>query len=187
VRTLSRNDRVLVICLGVIVGMLSLTYASVPLYRMFCQLTGFDGTPLRAEAAPGRQLDQVMEVRFDANTASALPWEFGPEQRSVKVHLGEGGTTNYVARNLSDKEVVGTSTFNVTPLIAAKYFNKTQCFCFERQPLKAGETAKLGVAFFVDPAIAKDPETRHLKSITLSYTFFPAKGDNTDVAALATP
>jgi cytochrome c oxidase assembly protein subunit 11 len=186
-RKLSRNDKVLAMCLGILVSMASLTYASVPLYRLFCQLTGFDGTPLRAEGPSGEQLEQQIEVRFDSNTSPDLDWEFGPERRSVKVHLGENGFTNFVARNKSGEEVVGTATFNVTPLLAAKYFNKTQCFCFERQPLKPGETAKLGVAFYVDPAIASDPETKRLKSITLSYTFFPAKGDTTDVAALKTP
>jgi cytochrome c oxidase assembly protein subunit 11 len=186
-RKLSRNDKVLALCLGILVSMGALTYASVPLYRLFCQLTGFDGTPLRAEGPSGQRTEQIIEVRFDSNTAPALDWDFGPERRSMKVHLGESGFTNFVVRNRSDQEIVGTSTFNITPLIAAKYFNKTQCFCFERQPLKAGETAKLGVAFFVDPAIATDPETKRLKSITLSYTFFPAKGDTSDVAALQSP
>lgn len=186
-RKMSRNDRVLAMCVGVLCSMLTLTYASVPLYRMFCQVTGFDGTPMRAEALSETTSSQVMEVRFDANIGQELPWEFRPETNLIKVHLGENGFTNYIARNVSASEIVGTATFNVTPLLAAKYFNKTQCFCFERQPLKAGETTKLGVAFYVDPAIATDPETMHLKSITLSYTFFPAKGDTSDVAALKTP
>jgi cytochrome c oxidase assembly protein subunit 11 len=177
-RKLSGNDRVLALCLGILVCMVSLTYASVPLYRLFCQLTGFDGTPLRAEAPSGERLEQQIEVRFDSNTSPDLDWQFTPERRSVKVHLGENGFTNYIAHNKSGEEMVGTATFNV---------NKTQCFCFERQPLKPGETAKLGVAFYVDPAIARDPETKRLKTITLSYTFFPAKGDTTDVAALKTP
>jgi cytochrome c oxidase assembly protein subunit 11 len=186
-RKMSRNDRVLAMCIGMLCAMLSLTYASVPLYRMFCQVTGFDGTPMRAEALSSATSSQVMEIRFDANTGQGLPWEFRPETNSMKVHLGENGFTNFVAHNESSEEIVGTATFNVTPLLAAKYFNKTQCFCFERQPLKPGEKTKLGVAFYVDPAIATDPETKHLKAITLSYTFFPAKGDTTDVAALKTP
>ena len=186
-RKMSRNDRVLAICVGVICAMITLTYASVPLYRMFRQVPGFDGTPMRTETLSSAVTDQVMEVRFDANVGQGLAWDFHPEARSVKVRLGENGFTNFIARNESGAEIVGTATFNVTPLLAAKYFNKTQCFCFERQPLKAGEKTKLGVAFYVDPAIANDPETKHLKSITLSYTFFPAKGDTTDVAALKTP
>lgn len=186
-RKMSRNDQVLAMCVGMLCTMLSLTYASVPLYRLFCQVTGFDGTPMRAEARSSTTSSQVMEVRFDANIGQGLPWDFRPETNSVKVHLGENGFTNYIARNDSASEIVGTATFNVTPLLAAKYFNKTQCFCFERQPLKPGEDAKLGVAFYVDPAIANDPETKHLKSITLSYTFFPAKGDTTEVAELKTP
>ena len=186
-RKMSRNDRVLAMCIGMLCAMLSLTYASVPLYRMFCQVTGFDGTPMRTETMSASTSSQVMEIRFDANLGQGLPWQFRPETNSVKVRLGENGITNFIAHNDTAEEIVGTATFNVTPLLAAKYFNKTQCFCFERQPLKAGETTKLGVAFYVDPAIATDPETKHLKAITLSYTFFPAKGDTTDVAALKTP
>ncbi len=184
---MDRNTRTVVMSLAVVVAMTGLAYASVPFYRWFCQVTGFDGTPMRAAALSSTTSSQVMEIRFDANLGQGLPWEFRPETNSIKVHLGENGFTNFIARNDSAEEIVGTATFNVTPLLAAKYFNKTQCFCFERQPLKAGEKTRLGVAFYVDPAIATDPETKHLKAITLSYTFFPAKGDTTDVAALKTP
>lgn len=184
---LSRNNQVLGLCLVVLVGMFSLAYASAPLYRMFCQLTGFDGTPMRAQFASTTMTDQVIEVRFDANTGQNLPWQFRPKQTSMKLKLGENADTSYFAKNMSTEEVVGTSTFNVTPLRAAPYVNKTECFCFQRQPLKAGETADLGIAFFIDPAIALNPETKDIKAITFSYTFFPAKGEAQNVAALKTP
>jgi len=184
---LNRNDRVLVTCLAIFVGMIGLTYASAPLYKIFCAATGFGGTPRKAEELSAAMTGEVIEVRFDANTGQNLPWDFRPSRVSMKLHLGENGTTTYFAKNTSSADIIGRATFNVTPMIAAKYFNTTQCFCFDRQKLKAGEAADLGVAFYVDPAIAKDPETRTIKSITLSYTFFPAKGDGDTVAELKTP
>lgn len=184
---LSRNDKVLGLCLSVLVVMVGLTYASVPLYRMFCQVTGFDGTPMRVEAASTNSTDDIIEVRFDANTGQNLPWKFRPQVASMKLKLGENAQTSYFAHNMGTEEIVGTSTFNVTPTLAAKYVNKMECFCFTRQPLKARESADLGVAFYIDPKIAKDPEAKRIKSITFSYTFFPAKGEPEKVADLKTP
>lgn len=186
-KKLNRNDAVLAMCVAVFAGMIGVTYASVPLYRMFCQATGFDGTPRRATELSTTTTSEVIEIHFDANLGQNLPWEFRPEQVSMKLHLGENGVTKFFAKNLNSEAMVGTATFNITPEGAAKYFNKTQCFCFNRQPLKAGESADLGVAFYVDPAIATDPETKHIKALTLSYTFFPAKGETQNVAALKTP
>lgn len=186
-RRINRNDRVLLMCGAMFVGMVGLTYASVPLYRIFCQATGYDGTPRRAYANSTNVTAQTIEVRFDANVGQDLAWEFRPDRVSMRVRLGENSVTNFHARNLGAEAEVGTATFNVTPNKAAQYFNKTQCFCFTRQPLKAGQSANLGVAFFVDPAIATDPETMDVKAVTLSYTFFPAKGDTQSVAALKTP
>jgi len=183
---LNRNDRVLVTCLAIFVGMIGLTYASVPFYRYFCAATGFDGTPLRADRISSTMSSETIEIRFDANIGQNLKWDFRPSRPSMKLHLGENGTTTFYARNLSGQDMEGRAVFNVSPGLAGKYFNKTQCFCFDRQKLKAGEAADLGVAFFVDPAIAKDPETRTIRSIVLSYTFFPAKGDEA-VAELKTP
>jgi cytochrome c oxidase assembly protein subunit 11 len=179
---LGRNDRVLVMCLGVFAGMVGLTYASVPLYRIFCQATGFDGTPRIYSQASTTLGDGTIEVRFDANVGQGLPWEFGPEQRSVKVRLGANNKIFYRAHNNSSEPVVGTATFNVTPEKAAQYFNKIQCFCFTKQVLKSGQSANLGVAFFVDPAIATDPLTKDVTAVTLSYTFFPAKSESKSVA-----
>ncbi len=178
------NDKVLAMCVGVVVGMIGLSYASVPLYRIFCQVTGFAGTPRIAVAASDTVSAETMEVRFDANVGQGLPWEFGPERVSMKVRLGENTVAHYRAHNTSSVPVVGTATFNVTPIKAAQYFNKIQCFCFTRQELKPGQIANMGVSFFVDPAIATDPETKDVTAVTLSYTFFPAKTEK--VAAVNT-
>jgi cytochrome c oxidase assembly protein subunit 11 len=174
-RKVNRNDKVLLMCVGVLVGMIGLTYASVPLYRIFCQVTGYAGTPKTYAEASQVVTDQVMEVRFDANTGQGLAWDFKPEQVSMNVRLGENNVAQFRARNWSSRPIVGTATFNITPVKAAQYFNKVQCFCFTRQELKPGESADLGVSFFVDPAIATDPETKDVTAVTLSYTFFPAK------------
>jgi cytochrome c oxidase assembly protein subunit 11 len=185
-RKLDRNDRVLLICVGVFAGMIGLTYASVPLYRIFCQATGYAGTPKIYSEASTAIADGKIQVRFDANVGQGLPWDFKPEQISVNVRLGENNTALYRAHNMSSAPVVGTATFNVTPAKAAQYFNKIQCFCFTRQELKAGQSADFGVSFFVDPAIATDPETKDVTAVTLSYTFFPAKADTQTVAAVNT-
>lgn len=171
-----RNMRMLMACLGLVAGMGALSYASVPLYRMFCQLTGFDGTPLRAERAPDHVLEQTITVRFDANVSQDLDWEFAPKQANHTLKLGETGLIFYRAANRAGKPTVGTASFNVTPEKAAPYFNKIACFCFDRQELKAGQAMDMGVTFFIDPAIMKDRAVRDLREITLSYTFYPAKG-----------
>lgn len=187
-RKLDRNDRILVICVAVFVAMLGLSYASVPLYRIFCQATGFAGTPRIASQASSQTAAGFIEVRFDANVGQGLPWEFRPRSGSMRVRLGENNQAFYLAHNLSAAPVVGTATFNVTPTKAAQYFNKLQCFCFTRQQLKAGQRADMGVAFFIDPAIATDPLTMDVTAITLSYTFFPAKTESKTVAtSAATP
>jgi cytochrome c oxidase assembly protein subunit 11 len=178
------NDKVFGLCVGVVVGMVGLSYASVPLYRIFCQVTGFAGTPRIADAASDTIAAGSMEVRFDANVGQGLPWDFSPERVSTKVRLGENTVAHYRAHNDSSVPVVGTATFNVTPTKAAQYFMKVQCFCFTRQELKPGQTADMAVSFFVDPAIATDPETKDVTAVTLSYTFFPAKAEK--VAAVNT-
>jgi cytochrome c oxidase assembly protein subunit 11 len=184
-RKIDRNDRVLMICFGVAFAMLGLSYASVPLYRIFCQVTGFAGTPRTYSEASIEVASGSIEVRFDANVGQGLPWEFKPRDGKTTVRLGENAQIFYVARNTGSQAVAGTATFNVTPLKAAKYFNKVQCFCFTRQELKAGQTADLGVSFFVDPAIATDPATKDVSAITLSYTFFPALPETGKIAAVS--
>lgn len=171
-----KNRRVLALMLGVAAGMTGLAYASVPLYRMFCQVTGFGGTPqmqLGAQA-PGAIGDTTFRVFFNADTSASLPWEFRPLQREVTVRAGQDQLIAYTARNLSDKPLMGTATFNVTPENAAQYFVKTQCFCFEKQTLEAGRAMEFPVLFYLDPAILQDPDVENLREITLSYTFYPS-------------
>ena len=182
-RKLSPNDRIVVTCLSVFALMVGATYASVPLYRIFCQATGFDGTPRIASGASTTVSDRTIEVRFDSNVAQGLPWTFGPKERSVTVHLGENKLVYFRAKNEFSTDTVGTAIFNVTPEKVGAYFNKVQCFCFNSQALRGGQSADLGVTFFVDPAIATDPMTKDVQTITLSYTFYPAKPDAKTVAA----
>ena len=161
------------LALGLAGSMTGLGYASVPLYRAFCQATGFAGTTQKAEAAPGAVVSgKRVSVRFDANHAPSLPWQFAPEKTNEPVILGEREIAFFTAKNLSDKPITGRATFNVTPSQAGKYFNKIQCFCFTEQLLMPGECKDLPVTFFVDPKIAEDPNTREVTTITLSYTFF---------------
>jgi len=155
-------------------GMTGLAFASVPLYRLFCQVTGFAGTPVRADSAPGAAAGNV-GVRFDANVNSALPWRFEPVERTIKVVPGERVQIAYRATNLVARPTKGTATFNVSPALAGQYFNKIECFCFSEQALKGGESVDMPVVFFVDPKIAQDPDTSHIDEITLSYTFYPVE------------
>ena len=154
-------------------GMVGLVYASVPLYKIFCQATGYNGTTQRAAAAPAKPSDQTMLVRFDANTSSSLDWSFHPEQLEMKVKIGEQNMAHYRATNMSDRVLTGSAVFNVTPLEAGAYFDKIQCFCFTEQTLGPGESVDLPVVFFVDPAIRGDAGSRAISTITLSYTFYP--------------
>jgi cytochrome c oxidase assembly protein subunit 11 len=158
--------------------MAGLAFASVPLYRLFCQVTGFNGTTGRAEAAPGA-VDAKVVVHFDANVAPNLPWRFTPENPADTVEVGARDMAFFKATNTSSRPITGTATFNVTPSQAGKYFTKIQCFCFTRQTLKPGETMRMPVIFFVDPAIRDDPDARDVEAITLSYTFYDADAPDT--------
>jgi cytochrome c oxidase assembly protein subunit 11 len=168
------NRRVLLILLAIIGAMVLLTAVSPILYRAFCAATGFGGTPLRAERAPGAVAGQI-GVRFDANIHPGLPWKFEPEQTTVTVKPGAKTQIFYRAQNLSARPWTGQAVFNVTPDQAGKYFNKIQCFCFSEQTLKPGEKVDMPVLFFVDPKILKDPDTKDISEITLSYTFYPVE------------
>lgn len=167
------NRTILVSCVVFFSCMIGVAYASVPLYRLFCQVTGFGGTTQVAEAAADTVLDRTIKVRFDANVAGGLPWEFRPLQREVEVRIGEVTEVAYRSANPSATPTVGTASYNVTPQAAGAYFNKMHCFCFEEQTLAAGEATDMPVVFFVDPAIVDAPETRGLETVTLSYTFYP--------------
>lgn len=155
--------------------MLGMAFAAVPLYQMFCQVTGFAGTTQRADKAPGAVGDRTVIVRFDANTSSALSWTFKPVQTKLEVQLGANTLAFYRATNTSDEPVTGTATFNVAPEAAGAYFNKIECFCFTEQTLKPGETVEMPVSFFVDPDMLNDRSARSITQITLSYTFYPVK------------
>jgi cytochrome c oxidase assembly protein subunit 11 len=157
--------------------MTGLGFASVPLYRMFCAATGFNGTTQRALVAPGAVGGGRMRIDFDANVSPKLPWAFEPEHPSDTVDVGARDMAFFTATNKSTKPVTGTATFNVTPAQAGKYFTKIQCFCFTQQTLKPGETARMPVIFFVDPKILDDPDAKDIKTITLSYTFYAVDSD----------
>ncbi|WP_298724141.1 cytochrome c oxidase assembly protein [uncultured Ferrovibrio sp.] len=170
----ARNRRIAWSCAAVVAGMVGLSFASVPLYDLFCRVTGFGGTPQRAESAPAiaKPQEQLITVRFNADTGRDMPWKFQPAQREVKVKPGEETLIFYRASNPTDKPIVGQATFNVTPDKAGQYFNKIACFCFEEQRLEPGQTVDMPVSFFVDPDMLTDPKTREVHTITLSYTFF---------------
>ncbi|HEX8415365.1 MAG TPA: cytochrome c oxidase assembly protein [Sphingomicrobium sp.] len=154
--------------------MLGLAFASVPLYRLFCEVTGLNGTTQRAEEAPGAVAGQV-GVRFDANITGGLPWRFEPVQSRVRIAPGARTQILYRSQNLSARATTGQAIFNVSPASAGKYFSKIECFCFTEQTLKAGEKVDMPVIFFVDPKIREDESTRHIDEITLSYTFYPVE------------
>lgn len=165
--------RTAIICVSVVAAMIGLSYASVPLYRMFCEATGFDGTPRIATKPSDTVVDRTIRVRFDANTAQGLPWTFEAAQSFIDVKLGENALIFYRATNTSDKPVTGMATFNVVPEQSAPFFAKVQCFCFTEQTLEPGQSIDMPVSFYVDPAIAKDKDAHGTTHITLSYTFNP--------------
>ena len=156
-------------------GMLALAYAASPLYDMFCRATGFGGTPQVAQEGERSVLSRTVNVRFDSNVDANLPWRFTPLEREVKVKLGEERLVHYRVTNVSQRPIVGTSTYNVTPETAGAWFNKLQCFCFTEQLLQPGQSLDMPVVFFVDPEMDKDRRYDNVRTITLSYTFFEAK------------
>jgi cytochrome c oxidase assembly protein subunit 11 len=173
--------------LSVVAGMTGLSFASVPLYRLFCQATGLGGTTQRATKAPGKVTSSIITIRFDAETASDLGWEFRPLQSAVTVHPGEQQKIFYRAVNNTTEPATGTATYNVTPAKAGIYFDKLQCFCFSEQLLAPGQSVDMGVVFFVDPDILTDPNTSDVHTITLSYTMFPAHQASRPTASAAPP
>ncbi len=180
-----KNLRVAGIASGVAAAMLGLAYASVPLYALFCQTTGFGGTTQRAASAPGKAMQQTVAVRFDANISGALGWTFHAVQPLMTVKVGEQTMAHYRAVNTSGKVQTGTAVFNVTPVAAGAYFNKIECFCFTEQTLKPGESADFPVVYFVDPDMLKDADAAGIKEITLSYTFYPVDTPKTVPEATA--
>lgn len=170
----AKNRKVAAFAATIALAMLGLGYASVPLYRLFCQVTGFGGTTQRAseaEAAGVQVAAGNISVRFDANVDHSVPWRFTPEQRTQEMRIGARKMAFYRAQNLSDKPITGVASFNVVPEAAGKYFKKIQCFCFNRQTLAPGQVVDMPVIYFVDPAIKSDPDAADIQQITLSYTF----------------
>lgn len=170
-------------CLAFFGGMIGVTFASARLYDMFCRVTGYDGTTQRVTQESDKILDRKIVVRFDANVAPGLGWEFKPMQRSVEIRIGETAKIGYTAQNLMTAAAHGKATFNVTPELAGAYFNKLECFCFTDTELKPGQSLDMPVVFFVDPDIINEPDLKDIGTITLSYTFFPSS-DEKPVAKL---
>ena len=169
-----RNTRTALVMALVAAAMVGLAFASVPLYRLFCQVTGFNGTPLRAAEAPGAAAGHI-GVRFDANVNALLPWRFETEQERIVIAPGARTQALYRAQNLTARPTTGRAVFNVSPALAGQYFSKIECFCFTEQTLKPGEIVHMPVVFFVDPKLREDPATKDIDEITLSYTFYPVE------------
>ncbi|MFO0995655.1 MAG: cytochrome c oxidase assembly protein [Alphaproteobacteria bacterium] len=174
---------------GVVAGMVGMSFAAVPLYKVFCEATGLGGTTRRVAKAPANAGEVVetrmITVRFDATVNSRLPWTFEPVEREMRVRIGEPTLAFYRAHNFANTAVSGSATFNVNPSTAGVYFNKIACFCFEAQTLAAGETVDMPVSFFVDPAILKDADLKDIEAIVLSYTFFRNDGGSAAPAVSA--
>jgi cytochrome c oxidase assembly protein subunit 11 len=182
-----KNARLAWTMVAIVGGMLGLAYAAVPLYQAFCKATGFAGTPLVAQEGLRPVIARTVEVRFDTNTDANLPWRFEPVQRSVKVHLGEEKLVFFRAANRSQRPIVGTATYNVTPERTAGWFNKIQCFCFTEQLLQPGQSVDMPVLFFVDADMDKDRRYDDVRTITLSYTFYEAKTERAKTLLGGTP
>ncbi|HSF93773.1 MAG TPA: cytochrome c oxidase assembly protein [Thermohalobaculum sp.] len=163
---------------GVIFGMAALAWAAVPLYDMFCRVTGFGGTTQVSEQGSDRVLDKTVTVRFDASTVQDMPWEFRPAQARMKLRIGETGLAFYEAYNPTDRVIAGTASYNVAPFSVGGYFTKIDCFCFTEQVLQPGERVRMPVTFYVDPEIVEDSETKGVTTITLSYTFYETELDS---------
>ncbi|ARQ57173.1 MULTISPECIES: cytochrome c oxidase assembly protein [Rhizobium] len=170
------NGAVVMMCLSFVFGMGAMSYAAVPLYRLFCQVTGYNGTTQRVEQMSSVVLDRKMRVTFDANVAPGLQWNFKPVEREVNPKIGETIQVNFVAENRSNEIQRGQAVFNVTPGEAGAYFNKVQCFCFTDTDLKPGEKLEMPVVFYIDPDIVKAVESKDIHTVTLSYTFYPKEG-----------
>ena len=172
-----RNRRTFVAMVGVGLAMLGLGFASVPLYRIFCQQTGFNGTTQRADAGVAVQqaTGHRLSIRFDSNVQPGMPWQFKPEHPTQTVTVGAKSMAIFVAKNMSDRPVTGTASFNVTPTQAGAYFTKIQCFCFTQQTLQPGQEVRMPVLYYVDPKILADPDNKDTQEITLSYTFYPVE------------
>ena len=181
-----RNARIGIYCAIGLFGMVGAAYASVPLYRAFCQLTGFDGTVRKAEAAPAKVLDRKLLIRFDANVRD-LPWAFKPSQVTQEVKIGSTGLAFYKVTNNGKTPITGRASYNVVPESAGAYFQKLECFCFNDQTIQPGQTVEFPVVYFVDPEFATDFETKGKQEVTLSYTFFPVETEQATAPKAPSP
>ena len=180
---LNRNRLTALITVGVVVGMTGLSFAAVPLYKMFCSLTGYGGTTqVATSGAPTTRGERTLNVRFDANVAPGLPWSFKPEQSSIDLRTGETATVFFKVKNNSTREWAAMAAYNVSPDQSGLYFTKISCFCFNEQKLGPGESAEFPVVFYLDPALEKDESMRDVGGVTLSYTFFASKVQPSAVA-----
>jgi cytochrome c oxidase assembly protein subunit 11 len=173
----ARHNLLALALAGLVAGMVGLSFAAVPLYRMFCQATGYGGVPQRAEKAPGDVLERTIRIRFDGNVDRALPWLFSPVQHTMDVKIGETALAFFKATNETATPITGTAAFNVAPELAGRYFTKIECFCFKQQTLAGGQSVEMPVTFFVDPKILDDDDTKNISEITLSYTFYRTDKD----------
>lgn len=177
------NGQIAFAIVSIVVFMIGVSFVSVPLYNLFCRMTGYGGTPqIGATKAPDKIYDRTITVSFITDTDRALPWEFKPELRKIDVKVGQTAIVNFDARNETAHPTVGTALYNVTPDKIGKYFHKTQCFCFQEQVLNPGATAHFPVMFYIDPSIMTDKSVRDVTDITLAYTFYPASSKNLDQA-----
>jgi cytochrome c oxidase assembly protein subunit 11 len=172
VKPLGSNRLVAAALVAFVAFMIGLSFAAVPLYRMFCAATGFAGTPQRAQSGPDKLFPETVTVRLDANVAPGLPWSFTPVQPEITLHVGENTLALFRAVNRSKESVIGSAVFNVSPDLMGQYFTKIQCFCFTEQTLKPGEALEMPVSFFIDPAVLNDRDAKTVRDMTLSYTFF---------------
>ncbi len=180
-----RNRRTAGIAFGVVAGMVGLSFAAVPLYDLFCRVTGYNGTVQIGGTAPATPGEQVMTLRFNANTQPNLPWRFGPAQGAMQIRVGEEAVAFYTAESLADRPSTGVATYNVTPEVVGRYVHKVACFCFEEQTLEPRQKVDMPLALWVDPKIAEDPNTRGIRTITVNYTFFRSLSDADRAGALA--
>lgn len=180
-----KNKRTGLIVLAIVVGMTGLAFASVPLYDMFCRVTGFGGTTQVSESLPDTIIDRTITVQFNADTNPKLQWIFKPEMREIDVKIGQRGVTSYSAENLTNKPSTGTAVYNVTPLKAGQYFHKIQCFCFDEQTLQPREKVDMPVLFYIDPQMHDDPNMDDVTNITLSYSFFKTESKELEDATEA--
>lgn len=179
---MTKNTKTLAGVILIAFAMVGLSFASVPLYNLFCRVTGFGGTTQVSDAAPGEVLDRMITVKFNTDTTRNFLWDFKPEQRETKVHIGQEMLVSFSAKNRDRVPTAGTAIYNVSPPKVGRYFHKTQCFCFDEQVLQPGQEVQMPVVFYIDPSLAEDRSMDDVKTITLSYSFFPAESKELEAA-----